>query len=90
VYPRRGNDPLRSNRTRRDGRFRQLDERPHLDWGASGTLATVLNPAGFGTPFHDQDSGSVLIPLRVVTNGVFVFEKPGSTRTPQRGHLLLH
>jgi hypothetical protein len=48
-----------------------------LDCGARGTLTTMRNPAGFGTPFHDQDSERVLIPLRVVTNDVIVFEKRG-------------
>jgi len=51
-----------------------------LDCGTGGTLSTVLNPAGFGTPFHDQDTDRVLIPLRVVVNGATVIDKPGVER----------
>ena len=48
-----------------------------LDCGAGGTITTLLNPAGFGTPYHDQDSGRVLVPLRIVVNGATVVDKPG-------------
>jgi len=51
-----------------------------LDCGTGDMLTTVLNPAGFGTPFHDQDTGRVLIPLRVVVNGATVIDKPGVER----------
>ena len=44
------------------------------------TLTTVLNPAGFGTPFHDMNSGRVLVPLRVVVEGATVIDKPGVER----------
>ena len=47
-----------------------------LDCG-DATLTTVLNPAGFGTPYHDVDSDRVLVPLRIVVNGATVMDKPG-------------
>jgi hypothetical protein len=51
-----------------------------LDCGTAGELKTVLNPAGFGMPFHDKDTSRVLIPLRVVVNGATVIDKPGVER----------
>jgi len=45
--------------------------------GAVGTLTTALSPAGFGTPYHDLDSGRILVPLQVVVNGVTVLDNRG-------------
>jgi len=41
------------------------------------TLTTVLNPGGFGTPYHDVNSDRVIVPLRIVVNDVTVMDKPG-------------
>ena len=49
-----------------------------LDCGTAGILQTVLNPAGFGTPYHLLNGTGQLVPRRVTVEGILVFSRPGS------------